>query len=140
MITIPAGKYVLGDPCYSIDDDHWMDLLHSCDIFENPIGKIHGFTVLAFGTAYGDGCYNSTIDFTFPVDAGLIGLVPFEYIEKFGSKYESRSDLSTVVEFNDDVNCYSENGTLHFGNIEIYTGDDEDLENEYDNELEEMNE
>lgn len=39
MITIPSGKYVLGDPCYSIDDDHWMDLLDSCNFLRIQLEK-----------------------------------------------------------------------------------------------------
>lgn len=67
-ITVPAGEYFLGDPCYPFPHDgeykdDWSALLNSTTreltdggYFDgNPIGEVRGFKILAFNTAYGDG-------------------------------------------------------------------------------------
>jgi hypothetical protein len=127
-VEVPAGKYILGDPCYAVPDSDWDALLQSCNYFESPIGYIKDglqeFPVLAFSTRWGDGCYAGTDGNLYPVDAGLIGLVPFEV----GTK-ELRSDLHTVVTFTTAVKCSRDNeGKLRFGCITIDTDPVEDEE------------
>lgn len=99
QVEVPAGVYVMGDPCYSIPYETpdgrnpWLGLLHSCDFFQDkPVGSVSvdgkEVKVAAFGTAYGDGYYAADVidrakietddSVYFPVDAGLIGLVPFD--------------------------------------------------------------
>ena len=56
-VYVPAGKYVIGDPCYTVPNDDWETLLQSCDYFNRPVGISGGFEVLAFPTQYGDGVY-----------------------------------------------------------------------------------
>ena len=84
-IMIPPGTYYMGDPCYAVRDVDWHTLLHSADYFHNPVGEIHGFRVYATSTAYGDGEYIGSSGHSYPVDAGLIGLVPVEYVTQFES-------------------------------------------------------
>ena len=134
-VEVPAGKYILGDPCYAVPDSDWDGLLQSCNFFENPIGYIKDgmqqFPVLAFNTRWGDGCYEGTDGCMYPVDAGLIGLVPVELV---GTE-ELRSDLCTVVTFTTPVKCSSNgDGKLRFGSITIDTdpADDEDEAQEID--------
>jgi hypothetical protein len=88
---VPAGKYWLGDPCYIIKDQDW---LHFCNEhsfneteFNSCVALSDGTPVLAFSTYYGDGCYSDQHGNSYPVDAGLIGLVPWEYTEKFTEKF-----------------------------------------------------
>ena len=123
-VIVPAGKYLLGDPCYHIKDEHWDILLDSCEYFQNSVGEIFGHKVLAFSTMYGDGCYSDNHTNSFCVDAGLIGLIPWEYIEEFSVEVDE--ELAVVVTFEDDTKCYSEEGNLVFGTIEIRTGNFED--------------
>lgn len=142
-VEVPAGKYILGDPCYAVPDSEWMELLESCDYFNTPIGTIRRngysettgafkpFKVVAFNTRWGDGCYEGTDGCMYPVDAGLIGLVPIELV---GTE-ELRSDLCTVVTFTTPVKCSSNgDGKLRFGSITIDTDpeDDEDEAQEID--------
>lgn len=119
-VIVPAGKYILGDPCYYIQDDDWSPLLESCDYFNQPIGQIGGFNVLAFGTKYGDGSYLDQHKNEYGVDAGIIGLVPLAY--------EGKPDHGNQeIEFKHDSECWDDNGVLHFGSIVINTaGGDED--------------
>jgi len=127
---IPAGKYWLGDPCYIIRDKDW---LHFCNKYSfNDAEGNHCVTlqdnisVLAFSTYHGDGCYLDQHGNSYPVDAGLIGLVPWEYTEKFTENFTEKDSteyltLSNVVEFTEDTLCFTTDGILTFGNYIIDT-------------------
>ena len=132
-VEVPAGKYVLGDPCYAVPEDAWYPLLQSCNYFDDPIGTVKDatrhFLVLAFSTKWGDGSYRGTDGNVYPVDAGLIGLVPVEVI----GMDALRDDLCTVVTFDKPTKCSSDGeGKLRFGHITIDTdpAQDEDDEDE----------
>jgi hypothetical protein len=123
-VEVPAGHYILGDPCYAVPDSDWDSLLQSCNYFENPIGYvkdgIQEFPVLAFSTRWGDGCYKGTDGNTYPVDAGLIGLVPVEILGK--DVHNLRGDLSKIVTFDKTIKCSRDSdGKLRFGHITIDT-------------------
>jgi hypothetical protein len=114
--TVPAGKHYLGDPCYSFDKS-WSQVLDDSEFFEKPYKK-YGLTAVGFGTAYGDGEYSDQFGNKYPVDAGMIGLVQVGLEDR-------TPDGVLVVEFSEETKCYSEGGTLHFGEYVIKTGDDE---------------
>jgi hypothetical protein len=72
--------------------------------------------VLAFGTKWGDGCYLGTDGNEYPVDAGLIGLVPFNVVEDL-SQHEKN-----IVTFERPTLCINDgSGRLRFGHITIDT-------------------
>lgn len=120
-VYVPAGTYVLGDPCYTVPDEDWDKLLQSCDYFKRPVGISGGFEVLAFPTLYGDGVYRDQKGREFPVDAGLIGLVPVEYAQITDDKFYP----TYTVEFKTLTACECRaDGTLIFGDVKIETGDD----------------
>jgi hypothetical protein len=82
------------------------------------------FPVLAFGTKWGDGSYRGTDGNVYPVDAGLIGLVPVEIV----------ADLSDheVVNFSKDTLCINDgSGKLKFGHITIDTDPTEEEDENY---------
>ena len=135
QVVVPAGKYWLCDPCYAVPEGLWMQLLNSCDFFNEPVGTItdsHGAVhhVLAFGTAYGDGRYVDQHGNTYPVDAGLIGLTPVE----LGDPNGYIGALGTLVEFTGDTMCTNDGGRMRFGEYKINTLDDETLNDEEDDE------
>jgi len=122
---VPAGKYVLGDRCYVFPDhDKWMQLLESCNYFQdNPIGKLDGHCVLGFGTRWGDGLYSDHDGFDYPVDAGLIGLVPVEL-----AQIDTNRPFETkIIEFTakETLCVRDEDGTLTFGAYIIHTDSEE---------------
>ena len=119
-VVVPPGKYFLGDPCYAVPDDLWDELLESNAYFEIPVGKAGGHDVLGFSTAYGDGTYEDQYGHAFPVDAGLIGLVPVALVnEKEIAEY---TELPGIwVEFTTPTTCSSNNGVLTFGKYHINT-------------------
>ncbi len=137
-VLVPAGKYFLGDPCYSVPSHLWMDLLSSAEFFyTNPIGTVSTpagtFSVLAFGTAYGDGLYRGRDGYSYPVDAGLIGLTPVELIDANTTAMKAdgqlRTDLGKIIEFGRDIVCSGEGGIMDFGDYHIDTkNEDEDEE------------
>lgn len=138
-VCVPAGKYVLGDPCYTVPDEDWDKLLKSCDYFKRPVGISGGFEVLAFHTQFGDGTYRDQNNNKYPVDAGLIGLVPIEY----AVIDEDYVYPTQYVEFDKPTMCRrDDDGTLWFGTIKIRTGVDAtdwdyEMDEEYDYEEEE---
>jgi hypothetical protein len=127
-VIVPAGSYFLGDPCYAVPDAFWDALLNTCKFFEKPIGTANGFEVLGFGTAWGDGSYQDQDGNEYPVDAGLIGLVPVGLIEQ-----EQRAELlklGRMVDFTEPTACTAAQGVMQFGRIRIDTRNFDDTAEE----------
>lgn len=135
QVTVPPGRYFLGDPCYAVPDDDWMPLLESTTArpdgyFEDaPVGEVRGHQVLAFSTKHGDGTYRDTEGHAYSVDAGLIGLVPAALAEQ-AAKY----DLATLgrwVDFEAETACTDDRtGVLVFGPVKIDTDPDYDTDDQ----------
>lgn len=123
-VTIPAGRYVIGDPCYSVPDERWMEWLEAADYTEVGRGvlyaEIDGHHIVGVITAHGDGQYYSSEGHSLGVDAGVIGLVPESFAEN-----NTSSELD-VVEFTAPVTCRYADGVIHLGHIEIDTDPDDD--------------
>jgi hypothetical protein len=125
--VVPSGKYYLGDPCYVIlnseDWISWLNAAYNSNPNEDGVSGGYcaplpnGLRVLGLNTAHGDGSYRDQFNNLYPVDSGMIGLVPFEYSPKFPD--EGR--LNKLVEFTEDALCFSLNGILTFGNFVIDT-------------------
>jgi hypothetical protein len=120
-VVVPKGAYILGDPCYVVPDADWGALLQSCNYFNEPVGKVGDFEVLAFGTKWGDGCYPDNKGNTYPVDAGLIGLVPVAYATTDWND-------STLVVFETATLCTNDDGVLKFGDYIVDTVLEEEVE------------
>ena len=150
---LPAGTYYIGDPCYVIKDDEWMQALEETNYFNmfpskaatrdheyNKSGtqygvfsyEIHGingkYVFAASSTAYGDGEYHcekdgSTIGMC-GVDAGLIAAIPIEMIEDYGD--DSGLDLGLVYDFDHDFYINYSDGAIGFGDVIVHTEDDGD--------------
>ena len=98
QITLPAGEYYVGDPCYSVSHDAEGSeardaILTSSNIFDDRIkGSWNGFDVIASRTAYGDGVYTDQNDeYEFGVDAGLIGVIPVALVEHFAGRNSAQA-------------------------------------------------
>lgn len=120
-ITLPAGKYYLGDPCYSVPKEKWMEWLEAAD-YKNEshvlVAELEGRKVIGFCTAYGDGVYQDQFGRLYGVDAGLIGLVPVEVAD---NRYSGESS-GRIIEFAEPFECSkSKKGVLKFGSIVIKT-------------------
>lgn len=122
--VVPAGTYVVGDPCYSIANDGWMDWLEAAD-FRNPDkghvlqATIRGKVAVGVKTFAGDGCFTGTDGNEYGVDAGMIGLVPIEVADK-----NDLGERRVVVTFDEPVTCFNDyDGNITLGDIVIATGD-----------------
>lgn len=106
-MSMPAGRYYIGDLCYVMDDDEWDQF---CKItikgdecldgeFEMPDGR----RFATYGTKWGDGEYQDNCGNSYSVDAGLIGCIRVEdirankysYIESLGAFHEFATDFVT---------------------------------------------
>lgn len=117
-VVMPAGEYWVGDPCYSVPNDRWMEWLEAAD-YENErtilLAELSEKPVLGINTAYGDGEYMDESGNSYPVDAGLIGLTPVELAT------ESAPFGSHRVYFANDFTCSYNDGTITLGHINIDT-------------------
>ena len=143
--TLQAGTYIVGDPCYSIkSQEDWMSLLESGGLNDNPMPHIMECEIpekeigfVASGTAFGDGRYEDQLGNSYPVDSGMIGVVPLS----------SQSDdawcplreiwKAHTIEFDSPFTvAYNEEGVITIGHLKIDTGVVEAVHNE-DQEIDE---
>ena len=129
-IMVPAGTYVLNDPCYAFPyekglDDEWQNLLQ---FEESAIQHTStGHLVLAFSTLYGDGIY----DFDggcICVDSGLIGLVDIEWYKLHNLDFSDQFIITCDEAFECSVD--TKTGEMLFGSIYINTGYDDNSNND----------
>ena len=135
-IKVEAGTYYIGDLCYVIKDDSMWDKV--CDaMFPNDAAKdglivVGGYQMISFSTMYGDGTYTDNHGNEYPVDAGMIGLISVQDIEKINGGPVDM-EFGNVSTFEKDFICKSNNGELYFGQYVIDTGyDEEEDEEEYE--------
>lgn len=130
-MTMPAGKYWVGDLCYVLHDE-WSEV---CDmIFVNKNNVMDGeFTLkdgrsfAIYSTKYGDGVYYDNYGREYGVDAGCLGCVLVEDIDVGNT--DNNIALGHVVEFTDEFVTGGEdpltskdwNGIIKFGVVEIDT-------------------
>lgn len=125
-----AGEYYIGDPCYVIADDNWIPLLKETNYLEDEEQYYKGEQIFCGGTAHGDGCYIGSNHKSYPVDAGLIGIIPMSVVDK----KENVEDLGSLETFNKDFVVDIADGIFKFDNIVINTDeeDDEDYDEDED--------
>jgi len=117
---MPAGKYWIGDLCYVLDEV-WDDV---CKFIcsDTPDGEFtlpDGRKFASYGTAYGDGSYESNIGTLHPVDSGTIGCIKVEDLG--GTDDERLNSLGAIVEFSKPFKTADEDGVITFGHVEIDT-------------------
>ena len=78
MVTLPAGKYYVGNPCYHINNEKWSDYCDQVVFAQDKKTVFNGKNTCCFNTAYGDGCYQDQFGNNYGVDAGLIGVVELD--------------------------------------------------------------
>lgn len=134
--TLPAGKYYVGDLCYVFPDPEWGIFFHDAQD-QAPEGQHwSAITEGAFevdskcfwyhSTAFGDGGYEDQNGHMYCVDAGIIGIIPFELAQY--SDLEDLLNLGNVVTFDSEVVCKYSDGTFFIGDLVIPTGEDSEEE------------
>ena len=144
VATLPAGTYWIGDPCYFVPNELWMEYLEAnngvdqermaFDIDGLTVQLSDGRHVASHCTAWGDGLYKGSDGFEYGVDAGLLGAV-----QVLDSDIDQgREYLGTKVTFEQPFTVSREGGTVIIGSIRIETdedeGDDYGWDNDYDGE------
>jgi hypothetical protein len=130
-MTMPAGRYYIGDLCYVMHPE-WDEC---CELFfptyqsgrgvEGEFTLKDGRRFASFGTAYGDGTYNSNIGTEHMVDSGSIGCISIDDIRD--DTYDNVEDLGAIVEFKEPFEVKKMGrGLLKFGHVEIETDADYD--------------
>jgi hypothetical protein len=125
-MTMPAGRYYIGDLCYVMHSE-WDE---ACAMFFPPRHEGRGldgeFTLkdgrrfASFGTAWGDGEYYNNIGTSHGVDSGSIGCILVADIQD--DTYPNIESLGTVVEFTEPFEVQKiGKGLLKFGHVEIET-------------------
>lgn len=135
-MTMPAGKYYIGDLCYVMHDE-WDEV---CDLFFPPGDNIgrgregefalkDGRRFASFGTAYGDGMYRSNVGTEHCVDSGSIGCIRVDDIRDTTYNEDRIEQLGAIVEFDRPFEVSADQGLLIFGHVQIETaGDEEDFD------------
>ncbi len=142
---MPAGDYIISDLCYVLSDKDYDKALQLTGYFGlyNRDGTTArkdnqgGTFVLGWGkemrkvplgvwsTLHGDGGYRGTDGNMYSVDAGNIGCVPLALVDSDKLKHGLGTHFHAHT-FDKDFTIWSSDGTLVFGDVTIYTGDDPD--------------
>ena len=125
-INMRAGTYYIGDLCYVLHaswDEVCRLVIQGQSCLEGRFQLADGREFVMFNTAYGDGEYTDNLGGRYGVDAGCIGCILLESVDR-----TDRDDVTLGVShtFDQDFECSTDGRTLMFGNISIQTADDED--------------
>jgi len=119
--TLPAGKYWIGD-LSQVMEPRWdvvCNLMFDTDEEHNGMIEIDGLSLWFHPTGYGDGIFKAKTNTLpgskkprsgFSVDAGLIGIVPFELTDASQQDYS----CGMTVTLSDVVTCTFENDLYSF--------------------------
>ena len=127
-MTMPAGKYWIGDLCYVLEDE-WDE---ACDLmFSNRDGNggegeftmKDGRKFAVFSTKWGDGCYLDQEGRQYGVDAGSIGCILAKDLTYPGSVPEGPSSGGNIVDIPEDFEPKGsrKDGIIQFGPVIIET-------------------
>ena len=135
-MSMPAGKYYIGDLCYVMTDDEWLEFcditIRGTQVIDGEFQLKDGRRFATYGTAYGDGVYNDQYGNSYSVDAGLIGCIRVEDIR--AEKYENILELGSIMEFDKSFvtsggrSDGSWEGVIQFGHVKVETNPVEEEE------------
>ena len=135
-MTMPAGRYYVGDLCYVMHPE-WKEFceltLKGEQCLDGEFTLADGRRFATFRTAYGDGTYRSNIGTEHSVDAGLIGCIRAEDIRDTEYDQATLERLGAFIDFPEPFEASSDQGLLTFGHVQIETAggwdeEDEELE------------
>ena len=122
-MTMPAGKYYVGDLCYVMDSDEWQQvcsiIIKDNQCLDGEFELSDGRWFAIYGTAYGDGAYYDQYGHTYSVDAGSIGCILMSDIR--ANKYDNLLDLGAILEFAEPFETGSQGGQIEVGHVIIDT-------------------
>lgn len=126
-LVLDKGKYYVGDICYALGEEiyykHWGDRFN----FDDGLYDVDGKQFAVLSTAWGDGYYtgrNKDKAYTFPVDAGNIGMVDVALLDR---SEEYLSTCGAIIEFDSDISFSYDDGVISIRadgvEMNINTGD-----------------
>lgn len=125
-VIMKAGTYYIGDLCYVLHDS-WDEvcslIIQGQAVLEGHFTLKDGREFVMFNTAYGDGTYTDNLGGRYPVDAGNIGCILLESVDRSD---QDDVTLGVTHTFDADFVCDTDGRTIEFGSIRIPTADDED--------------
>lgn len=132
---LKAGTYYIGDPCY-IFNETWSQILKETNYLTDLDVKIFEHEYFCSDTEHGDGEYKDQFNYKYLVDAGCIGCIPIELLKIDNKmKDEEIATCAKVMTFEEDFECFEDDGVIHIGHIKIdtniYDDYEEDEEEEY---------
>lgn len=102
--TIKSSKgFYIGDICYVLSDDVYNGVWGKIGQYQDgEYATDDGYKFAMASTAYGDGCYDDDNDNVYSVDAGVIGIVPFELVAnwdkaQWGAVFEGGGEATMVA-------------------------------------------
>lgn len=135
-MSMPAGRYYIGDLCYVMSDDEWDEFcsitIKRDECLDGEFSLRDGRRFATYGTKWGDGEYQDNYGNSYSVDAGLIGCIRVEDIR--AEKYANIERLGAIHEFATDFvtgggrGSRNWSGTIQFGRILIETDAVEEIE------------
>jgi hypothetical protein len=134
LTMMKAGKYYVGDLCYVLDN-RWNEFcsvtIPGNKVLDGEMQLPDGTKFATYCTAFGDGVYNDQFGNSYGVDAGLIGCVLVEDVDK-ETPVADLPHLGAVFDFPNDFATSETNGVITIGHVVIDTGYHDDDEEDYD--------
>ena len=128
-MSMPAGKYYVGDLCYVMDDEEWDEFcsitIDGMKCIDGEFQMKDGRRFATYGTAWGDGVYHDQYGYSYSVDAGLIGCIKVDDIR--AKNYDNLLDLGAIYDFNNSFVTSGGRGekdwegVIQFGHVMIET-------------------
>jgi hypothetical protein len=112
--TLPAGRYYIGDLCYALKDTIYQGVFGENGYAPGHYKIVAGEFMIG-RTAYGDGSYLGSNDFTYGVDAAIIGIASMSVCNPEEEVYGG-----TLHTFTEPVKCTFKNGLFEFSSGSWY--------------------
>jgi hypothetical protein len=128
-VTLPAGKYYIGDLCYAVRDDIYDKVYggqgYGDGLYSSSLGSF-----MMYGTG-GDGVFNGSDGYEYPVDAGHIGIASLACCNSEDKIYGGK-----VFTFTEPVECSFDDIAFNFysGNFSLRISNHEDYNEDYEEE------
>ena len=130
-MTMPAGRYYVGDLCYVMSDKEWEEFcsltIKDNKCFDGEFNMPDGRRFATYGTAWGDGVYYDQYGHSYAVDAGLIGCILESDIKE---DIKNILDLGALIDMNTPFVTSGFrgekdwDGVIQFGTVMIETDPD----------------
>ncbi|MFN9114516.1 MAG: hypothetical protein ACK5XN_31020 [Bacteroidota bacterium] len=125
-VELPAGKYILADPCTVLSDSEYDELLEK-QLTESGWDSSKfctlssGKNVWVINTKHGDGRFTSNLHHSIPVDSGGIAVItaPSESVHEH---------MKNEIMMTHPFSCFSDEGVLHFGHVTVDTDEKDECE------------